>query len=184
MSKGNSAASRPGKEGIDHLARLHASLEVCEVLVQSTDRSGDNGNGESHPMAYEIDMRAFDMAVEGALFFETAHDRAPDWDDDVRRKVGSTLAATANLKRSVGEKLSLLSVSPKAPDDLREAMHGLSKIVCATGARLESLCRSLIVMELCSLALIPGVRIERHGAGSGRTRLLEPTHVVRGRHQS
>jgi hypothetical protein len=117
------------------------------------------------------------MAVEAALFFEVAVEAAGAWNEEMRRQAGLALATTAGLHRSIEGVVLLLGSSGKESDALFAALHALSAVVGRIGDRLESLCRSLIITELCSLVLASRIRTGR-GAAEGDRRVYPPCQHV------
>jgi phage-related minor tail protein len=160
--------------GLDHLKVLCACLADTASQVRSLDGQGADEGTRALQAAYALDARAFEMAVEAALFFEAAGEDVRVWNEEMRRLAGLALAATAGLHRSIEDVVRQLGASGKESCSLFPALHSLSAVVGRLKERLDALCRSLIITELCSAALVSRVR-PGQGAEEGGDRTMSPS---------
>ena len=177
MPRENTAASGSRRGAFDQPERLRDCLKATKALVRSSRGSDGDERSFFAQTAYNLDVRAFEIAVECALFFEAIEERALDWNDEARKSAGMTLAETAELGRSIEERLSLPGAARIDSNNLLAALDSLSRTVGRIRARLESLCRSLVITELCSLALVSRVRTGQHASGGGRATVPMRVHV-------
>ena len=158
----NSAAAASVTCEADRLDRLRACLAATTPLVRgiavTDERIGDSQT------AYALDLHAFEIAVEAVLFFEAVGKTGLVDTGEMHSLAGPALEATASLRRSVGQSLGRLTASGEEKNDVLGSLRSLSEILEEVGSRLESLCRSLIITELCSMTL--SLRARRGEDGS------------------
>lgn len=152
----------------DQLGRLRACLAATVPLVQGI-RVSELGAGDPQAV-HDLDVRAFEIAVEGSLFFEAVGQIALSECDRIHPLAGPALEATTMLRRSAEESARSLSASEENRGDVLAALSNLSGTLEKIGSRLESLCRSLIMTELCSMTLALRRKKGHDATERGRTR--------------
>lgn len=136
------AKKRPGRHG--HLARLHASLSTALSLLdpEKKDEAGPD-------LPFRSDATAFAIAVDSLPFFGVSGENAlvpAEARDEVRsvaETAGRLAGAIEALQKPAGADARLLG-----------SLRHTASILARLRKKLDLLCCSWIVADLCLLALI------------------------------
>jgi len=147
---GLNASSGSTTPSADHLRRLCASLEEATRLVSP---AGGVSVHEEAPLvcrAYSLDVLAFAIAVDAALFLDEVCEGMP-LPSDTRAWLGRTLTSFDRLLHFLDASRQRGPVATGIEGSLRDAGENLGKTAISLRTRLASLCGFRVVAEFrCS----------------------------------
>jgi hypothetical protein len=154
------AAEGQGETGLKYLVGICSSIVRVSSLIKPLKGGVDEHLGFDSHFTYDLDVLAFSMAVDSALFFELSCKDDRD-SDNTRGWVCLTLTAAAHLLPALEEISMRLKRVGRKKDDLVDSINSAAQILRRLRDRLRFLCSSWIVAEALSLAADARIRIRR-----------------------
>jgi hypothetical protein len=140
-----------GEVGVKYLVSMCTSIARLSALIKPLRDKADSHPGIDVVFVHDLDVAAFSIAVDSALFFELGYRDHPV-SSTVKAWTGVTMTAVAHLL-SAFEEIPVFTTESVTENDFTDSIHSARQVLARLSDGLRFLCTWWIIAEALMLVV-------------------------------